>query len=593
MLPRRGLLPPLIALPFNRRAAAGSRTRVRPGDPGWPTGSDWQALNTATNRGLSAVTAPLNICRADPGGDACGGVFRSLKNPYAIGDDPALTQTCGWLDAWTTQPSAYVVAAETAADVAASVNFARNHNLRLVIRGGGHSYLGTSTAPDSLMIWTRRMNAVVTHDAFVPAGCDQPPQPAVSVGAGAIWMHVYNAVTTRTGRYVQGGGCGTVGVAGLVQGGGFGSYSKNFGTAGAGLLEAEVVTADGTIRIANACTNPDLFWALKGGGGGTLGAVTRLTLRTYALPDMIGVVSATIQANSDEAYRSLIFRFMTLYADQLLNPTWGESATLRPRNRLRIALEFQGIDRQAATSVWQRFFQWIAERPADFAVSDGPTIVAAAARQRWDPEFFRAHFPQAMLFDDRPGASPDNMYWSGNLSEAGHFIQAYESTWLPAALLNPDQLDRLVDALCAAARHAAVELHFQKGLAGAAADTLAATAATPMNPAVLRSFALAITGSEGPPAFPGLLGHEPDLQSARRNAARVMAAFAELTKIAADAGTYLAESSYFQPDWQHAYWGANYPRLQAVKQKYDPDGLFFARHGVGSEAWTQDGFTIL
>jgi FAD/FMN-containing dehydrogenase len=93
-------------------------------------------------------------------------------------------------------------------------------------------------------------------------------------------MHVYDAVTTKAGRYVQGGGCATVGVAGLVQSGGFGT----FGTAAGGLLEAEVVTADGQVRIANACTNPDLFWGIKGGGGGSLGVVTRLTLRTRELP---------------------------------------------------------------------------------------------------------------------------------------------------------------------------------------------------------------------------------------------------------------------------------------------------------------------
>jgi len=72
-------------------------------------------------------------------------------------------------------------------------------------------------------------------------------------------MHVYNEVTTRNGRYVQGGGCLTVGVAGLVQGGGYGSFSRQYGTAAASLLEAEIVTADGAVRIANACINPDLF----------------------------------------------------------------------------------------------------------------------------------------------------------------------------------------------------------------------------------------------------------------------------------------------------------------------------------------------
>jgi FAD/FMN-containing dehydrogenase len=99
-------------------------------------------------------------------------------------------------------PSVYAVAVKTASDVAAAVDFAREHNLRLVVKGGGHSYLGTSNAPDSLLIWTRAMDEIVLHDGFVPQGCSTPPQPALSVGAGAIWLHVYDAVTTKARRYV-------------------------------------------------------------------------------------------------------------------------------------------------------------------------------------------------------------------------------------------------------------------------------------------------------------------------------------------------------------------------------------------------------
>ncbi len=116
--------------------------------------------------------------------------------------------------------------ASNAGDIVTAVNFARQNNLRLVVKGGGHSYLGASNAPDSLLIWTRHLDELTLHDAFTPEGCeaDLAPQPAVTVGAGAIWMHTYSEVTTKGGRYVQGGGCGTVGVAGLVQGGGFGTY---------------------------------------------------------------------------------------------------------------------------------------------------------------------------------------------------------------------------------------------------------------------------------------------------------------------------------------------------------------------------------
>ncbi|MEQ1783688.1 MAG: BBE domain-containing protein, partial [Hyphomonadaceae bacterium] len=61
--------------------------------------------------------------------------------------------------------------------------------------------------------------------------------------------------------------------------------------------------------------------------------------------------------------------------------------------------------------------------------------------------------------------------------------------------------------------------------------------------------------------------------------------------VAPDGGAYVSESDYFQPGWQNAFWGGHYPRLLAIKQRYDPDGLFFAHHGVGSERWSPDGFT--
>jgi hypothetical protein len=67
----------------------------------------------------------------------------------------------------------------------------------------------------------------------------------------------------------------------------------------------------------------------------------------------------------------------------------------------------------------------------------------------------------------------------------------------------------------------------------------------------------------------------------------------EFLKIDRDAGSYVSESDFFDANWQRSFWGENYPRLQAVKRRYDPDGLFFVHHGVGSEDWSADGFTRL
>ena len=598
-LKRRGVLLAGAALPAARilgaqRAAAAPRapvSRVRPADPGWPSADAWQALRARVDGNLVAVASPFDACRADPAGEACRAFFKALKNPYFIGDSPALTQTCGWVGAWTAQPSIYVVAARSAPHVAAAVDFARERNLRLVVKGGGHSYLGASNAADSLLIWTRGMDRITLHDAFVPEGCAGivPPQPVVTLDAGVIWGQAYATVATGGGRYVQGGGCLTVGVAGLVQGGGFGTYSKRFGTAGASLLEAEVVTADGAIRIVNAGRDSDLFWALKGGGGGAFGVVTRLTLRTWDLPALFGHVATEIRAASDAAYRRLLRRFVDLYAEQLFTPHWGELAALLPGNRLRIAMNSQGLDSARMGALWGPFLDWVAAQ--DDLTASAPRIVAGPGRSRWDPAALERFAPGAVLHDDRPGAPAANIFWAANLAECGHVIHGFESLWLPASLLRPGQRSALADAFVAAARHWSVELHFQKGLAGAPAPAIEAALDTPMNPAVTQAFALAIVASEGPPAFPGLPGHEPDTAKARHDAAGIAGAMDELRKVAPDGGAYVAESGYFQPDWQHAYWGANYPRLLAIKQRYDPDGLFFVRHGVGSEGWSEDGFT--
>jgi FAD/FMN-containing dehydrogenase len=383
-----------------------------------------------------------------------------------------------------------------------------------------------------------------------------------------------------------------VGVAGLIQSGGFGSFSKAYGMAGARLLEAEIVTADGAVRIANACTNPDLFWGVKGGGGGSLGVVTRLTLRTHDLPDFVGAVNLTIKAASDVAFRRLIGRVVGVYRDSLFSPHWGEQIAFRPGNVLAIAMVFQGLDQQQAETTWRPFLDWLAGSPEDFSIVSAPWIVAVPARRFWDPRFLK-EVPGVVLADDRPGAPEANVFWAANRAEAGQVLHGYQSAWLPASLLQPDRQEALGDALFAASRHWSVSLHVNKGLAGAPAEAIAAARDTAMNPAVLDAFALVISGAEGPPAYPGIPGHEPDLPAARRHAAAIDRAMAEMRTRLPTVGSYVAESNFFEPAWQESFWGSNYPRLLAVKDRYDPDGLFFVHHGVASERWSADGFTKL
>jgi FAD/FMN-containing dehydrogenase len=563
-------------------------SRVRPGGPGWPGAAEWDKLRRATSGRLQKLASPFAGCSADSA--SCSALLKQIANPYFVGDHPALTQTSGWQDAWLSQPSAYAVAARETADIVAAVNFARTHKLRLVVKGGGHSYKGASNAPDSLLVWTRAMNDITLHEAFVPQGGSRlGALPAVSIGAGAMWMDAYTAVTTRGGRYVQGGGCTTVGVAGLVTGGGFGSFSKRYGTAASSLLEAEVVTADGKVRIANENTNPDLFWAIKGGGGGTFGVVTRLTLRTHELPEFFGVVFGEIAAASDEAYRRLILRFLGFYRDRLMNAHWGEQVSLRDGRRLKLSMVFQGLDQEGARAVWKPFLDWV-RADKDYSVEE-PKIFAIPARRFWDPELYAKHAPGMMVKDDREGAPSHHAVWAGDREQAGWTIHGYESTWLPATLLEEDALARLADSLVAAAQQWEVGLHFNKGLAGASAQTLAAARDTATHPGVTEAFALAIIAGGGGPAYPGMPGTRPDEKEARRRATAIRRAMDSLRKVAPGAGAYVSESDYFQERWQESYWGPNYPKLLKVKGRYDPDGLFTVRHGVGSEGWSADGFT--
>jgi FAD/FMN-containing dehydrogenase len=584
-LSRRAMLASVAAV--TGAAAAGAfplharmLRRVRPGTAGWPTPDLWAGLKREVGGRLISGARPA----APPPAPL-------LSNPFFVGDQVGLTQSSGWLGAWRSAPSVYAVHAENSADVAAAVRFATKHNLRLVVKGGGHSYLGGSNSPDSLLVWTRAMDRIELHDAFIPKSSHSAPVRAVSVGAGCIWGRVYRAVCVEGGRYVQGGGCTTVGVAGLVQGGGFGSFSKGFGTAAASLLEAEIVTADGRVRIVNAAREPDLFWALKGGGGGTFGIVTRLTLKTHDLPATLGGMGLTIQAQNDEAFENLLAEFLSFSRSALVNPNWGEQATAKPDRRLEFGMSFQGLTEDQARAVWRPFLDRIEANAADWKIVEPLQVLAAPAQHYWDPDYVAKVLPQELKRNDAPGARPGDYWWSGDGDQVGVFWTGYASVWLPSSLLSGDGVKRLARAWFESSRQRTVSFHFNKGLAGASPETIAASRDTSTNPEVLDAFALAIIGAGQAAAYSGW--SEPDTKKGEASSEAVSNADRELRAAAPGAGSYMSECDYFLSDWKRASWGHHWPRLEAIKRKYDPDGLFIVHHGVGSDRWSPDGFTRL
>lgn len=176
-----------------------------------------------------------------------------------------------------------VVRPADAADVAAAVGFARDQHLVLSIRAGGHDSRGSSTNDAGLVIDLRSL-AEIEIDGDL-----------VTIGGGALWGDVATALASH-GLAISSGDTKSVGVGGLTLGGGVGWFVRLWGLAIDSLVSAEVVLADGRIVTASATSEPDLFWALRGGGG-NFGAVTRFTFRAHALPD--GVVSGAIELSPD------------------------------------------------------------------------------------------------------------------------------------------------------------------------------------------------------------------------------------------------------------------------------------------------------
>ena len=315
--------------------------------------------------------------------------------------------------------------------------------------------------------------------------------------------------------------------------------------------------------------------------------------RTRELPERFGEASGRIKAYSDAAFRGLVDRVLGVYRERLFNAHWGEQIRFAPDNTVRIGMVFQGLTRQQAEVAWQPLVQWMATGPQDLGWEAPLSIVDLPARQFWDAATLGRLAPQRIVLDDRRDARPGEFFWAGNRNEAGQFFHGYHSAWLPATLLDDDRLAELADALFAGSRHWGIALQFNKALAGAPEADRMAARDTAMNPVVVDAFALVVVAAEGPPAYADIPGDGPDLTAARRVASAVRRAFDEIVKLGPARGSYVSESDFFERSWQDAFWGSNHARLATVKRTYDPNGLFVSHHAVGSEAWSEDGFTRL
>jgi len=174
----------------------------------------------------------------------------------------------------------YAINVSVPADISAGIKFAKQHNVRLVVRNTGHDYLGKSTGAGALAIWTHHLKSIKYLPSY--SGTHSWTGAAFKLGAGVQGFEAFEAAN-KMGKVVVGGECSTVGITGgYTQGGGHSALNSRYGLAADQVLEWEIITADGGLRIANLKRNKELYWALSGGGGGTYGVVTSMTVKAHA-----------------------------------------------------------------------------------------------------------------------------------------------------------------------------------------------------------------------------------------------------------------------------------------------------------------------
>jgi FAD/FMN-containing dehydrogenase len=199
---------------------------------------------------------------------------------------------------------ALVARCQGTADVVDSVRFAREHDLEIAVRGGGHNVAGRATSDGGLMI-----------DLAPMKGIHVDPAARTARAQGGVTWREYNRATHVHGLATTGGVISTTGIAGLTLGGGLGWLMGEHGMAIDNLRSVELVTADGEVREVSEDTDPDLFWALRGGGG-NFGVAASLEYRAHPLTTVLGGIAAYPLAAAAEVFDT--FRQVTAEApDQL------------------------------------------------------------------------------------------------------------------------------------------------------------------------------------------------------------------------------------------------------------------------------------
>nr|WCO08179.1 RNase T2 protein [Pestalotiopsis microspora] len=434
----------------------------------------------------------------------------------------------------------YAVNVSDVDQIAKTVNFAVEKNIRLVIKNTGHDYFGKSTGAGAISVWTHNLKNLEVLDWQG----EHYSGPAIRAGAGVQGFEAIQFANTHDLVAVT-GSCPTVGLAGgYTQGGGHSSLASKFGLAADNALEFEVVDGSGNVLIANREENADLFWALSGGGGSTYGVVSRITVRAHqTFPVVTYSLNFPMASTSDEILRGAISSFHIVMTS-LVDHGYSVLNSLSS-GYFSISLLAPNTTADAITELLSSFLAYLDQNGI-------------------------AYTPTATSYD-----SYADSYGNGSSTS---FVHVQGGSWLIPRDISLDaaQDDAYIDAiLSTAAMGASV---------GTLGFNVSKAVAGDVDNAVLEAWRQALY-------YALIVMPEPLNETLADGFARLETIendiMSKFKAIAPESGGYLNEGSEADVDWKKDFFGANYDRLLSIKNKYDPHHIFYARKAVGSDYWSE------
>lgn len=555
-----------------------ARCKTGPEDGAWPTKAEWNLLSILTLGTLKSITPIASPCYRNSSYnnynvEKCAQISEDWDTAELHYSDPGSIM---WplYEGKTCMPAtvlpdntlqfptgnctqggypSYYIDATSVAQIQLAINLARNSNIRLVVKNTGHDYNGRSSGKDALSIWTHHLNDIRFIQSYKAKGIDYTG-PVFKVGAGVLVQELYQAAEENNVTVV-GGICPTVGITGgYILGGGHSPVMPLFGMGSDQVLALEVVLASGKFVTVTPSVNPDLYWAMLGGGGGTFGVVTSAILKAHPkIPVTVSTFSFGVSSNVTE---DVFWQGFTALWESF--PTWNAAKTYS----YFLLADFTGTGVSLSMDAFFCPNKTISEYEALITpFLDNLTALGipyTTPKVTYYPSFLPA-------YDNTFAGLPQ--FLGDAVNVAGNRLIPQEN-WNTAT-----SRENTVSAIRLATENGgALPMYHQAPL------PLPANQAdlNSVNPAFRREGSMIVAVGRRSTDDSGLS------ESARGLTEDVLG---PLRAASPNGGAYGNEADVNEPNWQQAFWGQNYERLLRIKKEWDPKGVFYVHHGVGSEEW--------